>query len=128
MKPLNDLAIIGIRDPNTPEERVLIQAINPTSLEWYLLINTKLTKDGMLDVLNDHVFWFPTDITVKKDEFIRIYTTKVGEYNKGQAKYGKKDAIFHNFFWGLKKPIWDMTTSDAVTLFHVDNWNTMVTG
>ncbi len=123
MKGVGDLEIIGIRDPNLAEERVLLRAINLVSLEWYLVINTRFTKDGHLDILNDHVFWFPPGIKVEKGEFIRLYTTKVGKYNKSQALYGGEDAMFHDFFWGLKKPIWDMTTSDAVTIFQIKTWN-----
>ena len=124
MKEVDDLGIVGIRDPNTKEERVLFKAINSVSLEWYVLINTKLIREGGINILNDHVFWFPSGITVKEGEFIRVYTVKAGEYKKEQSKYGKEDAIFHDFFWGLRKPIWDMVTSDALTVLHIKKWNT----
>lgn len=124
MKIVGDFEIIGIRDPNTENERVLLRAINTTTLEWYLLINTKRTETDKIRRLNDRVFWFPPGIEVKKDEFVRVFTVKKGVYKKNIEKYGNRDAVFHNFFWRLKKPIWDMVNSDAVTVFKIQSWNT----
>jgi len=124
MKVIGDLEIIGIRDPNTVNERVLLRTINTTTLEWYLLINTKRTEEGKLRILDDHIFWFPSGIEVKSGELIRVYTVKKGPYKKSTDKYGDKDAIFHDFFWGLEHPIWDMINSNAVTVFKIQSWNT----
>ena len=121
---MGDLEIIGIRNPNQENERVLLRAINPASLEWYILINTSFTKQGLLDILNDHVFWFPSDISVKKGDYIRVYSSRKGEYKKINSKYGDEPAVFHDFFWGLKAPIWDMTVSNAVTVLQIKTWNT----
>lgn len=118
-----DLEIIGIRDPNQEKERVLLRAINATDLEWYLLINTTFNEAGSLDLLNDHVFWFPSSISVKKGEYIRVYSTRKGEYKKINTKYGDEPAVFHDFFWGLSAPIWDMNISNAVTVFQIKTWN-----
>lgn len=124
MKIIGDLEIIGIRDPNTKNERVLLKALNTTTLEWYLLINTKRTEERKLRLLNDRIFWFPPGIEVKSGEFIRVYTVKKGKYQKIQNKYGSENAIFHDFFWGLERPIWDMFNSNAVTVFKILSWNT----
>ena len=124
MKTVGDLEIIGIREPNTGNERVLLRAINTITLEWYLLINTKRTAEGKLRLLNDRVFWFPSGIEVKSGEFIRVYTVKEGKYKKGETRYGDKNAIFHDFFWRLEQPIWNMIDSNAVTVFKIQSWNT----
>jgi hypothetical protein len=128
MKIVGSLEIIGIRDPNTQNERVLIKAINPTKLDGYLIINSKITLEGKLHILNDRAFWFPRDIEVKGGEYIRVYTVKKGNYKKSESKYGQEDAVFHDFFWGLDKPMWDMVTSNAVTVFEIRTWNTASKG
>lgn len=124
MKIIGDLEIIGIRDPGAQNERVLLRVVNTTTLGYYLIINAKKTGANTIRRLNDKVFWFPYGIEAKSGEFIRVYTVKKGKYERVIAKYGDKDAVFHNFFWGLEKPIWNMIDSDVVTVFKVNAWNT----
>lgn len=121
---IEDLEIIGIRDPNTERERVLLRAINTTTLEWYLFINTKRTEINKIRRLNDHIFWFPSNIEVKAGEFIRVYTARKGKYRRTNGKYGERKVIFHDFLWGLENPIWGTEDSNAVTLFNTIEWNT----
>ncbi|MCK4947766.1 MAG: hypothetical protein KAS46_05290 [Candidatus Aureabacteria bacterium] len=115
--------IIGIRDAgNLAEERVLFRAIEPVSLEYYVVVNVKTTNGNKLIILNDKIFWFPI-MSVNPGEFVRLYT-KSGSYAKTTSTYGQLPATYHNYYWDLSAPIWDGVKSNAVTIFKVSNWNT----
>jgi len=120
---IGGIEIIGIRDVGKIEnERVLLRAIEPIKTEYYVVVNVKQNGDK-LSTLNDKVYWFSVGL-VNAGEFIRLYTKK-GVNKKEEGKYGKVPAIYHNFYWNLDNAIWDGVKSDAVTIFKVDNWNTV---
>ncbi|MDP2911025.1 MAG: hypothetical protein Q8N76_01660 [Candidatus Omnitrophota bacterium] len=115
--------IIGIRDAgDLNSERLLLRAIEPASLEYYIVVNVKSNGGKGLTILNDKVFWFPV-IPVNTGEYVRLYT-KTGSYNKQNALYDKTPAIFHNFYWGLNASVWGGINSNAVSVFKVNSWNT----
>ncbi len=115
--------ILGIRDAGDLEkERLLLRALEPGSLEYYIVVNVKANGGGKLTILNDKVFWFPV-VPVNAGEFVRLYT-KSGSQEKKEGKYGEVPAIYHNFYWGLNTAIWGGVASNAITIFKVNNWNT----
>jgi hypothetical protein len=122
MPAIKDLEILDIRDTNSDEERLLLRVKEPTSLDGYIVVNTKLTSAEKLDILNERVYWFK-GIDVSKGDIVRLYTRKSGEYNTSIAKYGDEDVRYHDFYWGLSEPVWNLSHSDTVTVLHVDGWS-----
>ncbi|HUN66381.1 MAG TPA: hypothetical protein VMW43_09795, partial [Bacteroidota bacterium] len=115
MISVKSIEIIGLRDVNTDDERVLLRAKETSNLNDYLIVNTKHDEAGKLTVLNQHVYWFQSGIIVNTGDLIRVYTLKHGEYKTYIAKYGEEKVRYHDFYWGLSKPVWDQVTSDAAT-------------
>lgn len=121
---IGGLEIIGIRDAgNIDNERLLLRANAPIRPEYYIVVNVKQINATSLIPLNDKVYWFPSGGLVNTNEFIRLYS-KGGTYKKEESKYGDEPAIFHDFYWGLDKSIWDGVNSNAVTVLKVNYWNT----
>lgn len=115
--------IIGIRDAgDLDKERLLLRAMEPVSLEYYIVVNVKANGGGKLTILNDKVFWFPV-VSVNAGEFVRLYT-KSGSNEKKEGKYGEVLVTYHDFYWELNAAVWGDVASNAVTIFKVNNWNT----
>jgi hypothetical protein len=125
MPAIKDLEIIDIRDANSEEERLLLRVKELTSLDGYIIINTKLTSADKLDILNERVYWFKGGINVNKGDIVRLYTRKNGEYSTSIAKYGDEDVRYHDFHWGLSESVWNLSHSDTVTVLHVDGWSSL---
>ena len=119
---LNGLEIVGIRDAGElQKERLLLRATEPVRLDYYIVTNVKVVGDKV-NILNDKVFWFPP-FSVNQGEYVRLYT-KSGSYSKENGKFGEQPAVYHNFFWQLNAPIWNVETSNGLTVFKVNSWNT----
>ena len=125
MVTVKGLEIVAIRDEGTMEERVLFKANTVMKLDNFVVINAKSAQGTKVTLLNEHVYWFQDGVTVNAGEIVRLYTRKTGVYNSHVSKYGEEDVRFHDFHWGLTKPVWDMTHSDAVMLLSVETWGWM---
>ncbi|MBI5699735.1 hypothetical protein HZC35_05465 [Candidatus Saganbacteria bacterium] len=122
MSVIGAFEIIGIRDAgDLANERVLLRALEPADLQYYVVMNTK-KSGGRLSILNDKVFWFP-EVSINAGEFVRLYT-KAGQRDRVEAKYGEEPAIYQNFYWGETGAIWGDEESNAVTVFKINTWNT----
>lgn len=118
-----DLEILDIRDAGSQNERLLLRAINPANLSDYLVINSKLNERSMLNLLNEHVYWFQPGITVNKGDIVRLYTRRTGGYESSRSTYGDEQVQYHDFHWGLSNPVWDGARSDTATVVHISTWS-----
>lgn len=118
---MNGLEILYVGDKgNLDQERVILKANAQLDLIGYILINS-FSEDGQTCYdLNDKAFWFPKKI-VNAGEYIRVYT-KSGNNQTVQSTFNKEPATFHDFYWGLKSPIW-LDKSNAVVMLQIQNWH-----
>jgi hypothetical protein len=98
------------------KEYVLLSAIDDCDAGYYLLADSTYLDSGRVSSLLRHFFWLP-DKAVKKGDSIIVYT-KTGSNRSYQNTSG---AMTHEFYWGLRVPVWN-DKKDCAVLVEAANW------
>lgn len=106
------LKLIEVRDADTPDERVFMQASEDLDLSNYIVTDTTYRKNGAVSNKARHVYEFAQK-SVKKGEYVVLYS-KVGKYELATVKDGTP---LHRFYWGLNYTIWNDKGDKAWLLY-----------
>lgn len=90
------------------DEYVLLKAEADCEVGNYLLTDSTYGSDEAPSNKLRHVFFFPVQ-AVKKGDFVVLWTG-VGKYSQGTTTTNSPQ---HNFHWGLKETVWNMTGDKA---------------
>jgi hypothetical protein len=116
-----DISIRTIRDPgDKARERVVLQAEKNLDIGWYILLATRISKDGTtLGGLVPFCFWFPNR-EVKSGDIIVAYS-KTGQSKRKDNSSGN---VSHFFYWGLEDAIWGSDSLRPV-LMATSEWKSL---
>ena len=107
-------SILGHTPPN--EEYLLIDVLEKTNLNEYMVMNTLRTDDGINLIRNRHIYLFPSK-KVQKGDLVVLFSTK-GNDNEQIDVFQNK---WHIFYWNLSRRIWRKHIGN-VYLVHVKSW------
>ena len=103
------LKIVSVKNSGEiKDEYVLLKAEADCDVGDYLLTDSTYGSDESPSNKLRHVFFFPVQ-AVKKGEFIVLWT-RVGKYSQGTTTTKNPQ---HNFYWGLKETVWNVTGDKA---------------
>jgi hypothetical protein len=111
---LEILSIKGHGDAK--EEYVMLYANEAVDLGDYAIVDTTFNKKGNVSNVMRHYYRFPKGHTIKKGEYVSLWTCK-GEDQTGQKTNGGKP--LHRFYWGSSAAIWNDDNLDVAELLLV---------
>jgi hypothetical protein len=113
------ITIVTIHEKGKQDaEYVELKVLEDCNLMHYMLCDTTFQSESKISNKLRHMHWFAPK-AVKKGDFIFL-RTGTGTNREFANKAG---TTTHEFFWGLKEPIWN-NTGDAGVLFELENWET----
>ncbi|MDR6982506.1 hypothetical protein J2X32_001124 [Rheinheimera pacifica] len=99
------------------EERVVLRANADTDIGDYLVADTTYQGEGQVSNKLRNIFWLPDKIVSARD-LVVIYS-KSGNDKTQENKSGTRT---HFIYWDLNKTVWNKD-EDAITLFHIKDWD-----
>jgi hypothetical protein len=114
-----DLKIISIHEQGKQDaEYIKLQATADCNLKYYMVCDTTYSSPTTISNKLRHQYWFASK-EIKKDDYIFLRTGS----GTNRSFANNANSTTHEFFWGLKEPIWN-NTGDAGILFALEGWQT----
>ena len=117
------LDLIGIFFRGVPnKECVGFKANSDTTLNYYVVLNTRYIGANAVSTTPQHVFWFPPR-PIRKGDTVLLYT---GSGN-AQSTVNADGTNTHYYYWGSKTTLWNEPEACAV-LLELTAWATTPRG
>lgn len=88
------------------DEYILFYAEDDCFLHDYLIHDNTFDADGDISNKLRHMFRFP-HLSVKKGQYVALYTQKGGQYNLGSCTHNSKRYDCHMFYWGANTNVFN---------------------
>lgn len=101
---------------NAATEYVMLKVTKDCLLGDHVLADSTYQGDSTISNRLRHMFWFPGKSPAKAGEYAVVYT-RIG----ADTTRTVNGIVYHDFYWGLKGPVWN-DTGDVAVLMELANW------
>lgn len=119
-----ELAIRGVKDKQTANERVVLEVHADTNLRDYAVIDNTYDRDGCVSNKDRHFYSFRST-NVKAGDLVRLYSKKNPEVNGSDYTTQELDnsGTQHTFYWGFADDysVWN-NDRDKVSLLKIEDF------
>lgn len=95
-----------IGEKGKEDEYILFYAEDDCFLHNYLIHDDTFDADGDISNKLRHMYRFPY-ISIKKGQFVALYTQKEGQYNLGSYTHNYIKYDCHIFYWGTNTSVFN---------------------